>query len=61
MAAMNKRDPDRYAELHRQKGRQLVAEARAAREMSRAGVGARAPDVPTHMAPDEEPRGDAAR
>jgi hypothetical protein len=35
MPAMSKRDPARYAEINREKARQLILEARAAREMSR--------------------------
>jgi hypothetical protein len=61
MAAMTKRDPDRHAELHREKGRQLVAEARAAREMSRAGASAQGPDAQAMSATAGGPRGDAAR
>jgi len=36
MPAMSKRDSARYAEIHREKGRQLILEARAARETTRA-------------------------
>jgi hypothetical protein len=32
---MSKRDPARFAEINREKARQLILEARAAREMSR--------------------------
>jgi hypothetical protein len=60
MAAMSKRDPTRYAERHRQKGHQLVLEARAAREMSRSGA-AEGPDAQAASTAADGPRGDGNR